>query len=120
MLKQTKLLLVTTYVNSQICNTLASYAYLRCFTEADLEPNQASKMELLAWIVNGCCQSLTIIPKSSILDVWLGSEYASASVTQIDDTELLVRGNHYPNFCDWKAILTLSSISSSWKFSVEI
>ena len=68
MLEQTKLLLVTTYVNSQICNTLTSYVYLRCFAEADSEPNQTSKMELLTRIVNGC-QSLTIAPKISILEV---------------------------------------------------
>ena len=42
-------------------------------TEVYSEPCQISKMELYAQIVNGF-QPLTIIEKSSILDVWQGSE----------------------------------------------
>ena len=41
-----------------------------------LEPRQISKMELFEKLVNGF-QLLTIFIKSSILDVWQGSEYAS-------------------------------------------
>ena len=39
------------------------------------EPSQTSKMELFSKIVNGG-KLLAIFPKSSILDVWQGSEYA--------------------------------------------
>ena len=45
--------------------------------EAYSEPRQTSKMELLANIVYGLEQSLTVFEKSSIPDVWMGSEYAS-------------------------------------------
>ena len=48
------------------------------------EPRQTSKMKLCAKIVHGF-RPLTIIVKSSILDVWLGSEYAS-----VDRKPLLV------------------------------
>ena len=40
-------------------------------------PSRASNMELLAKIVNGW-KPFTVFAKSSILDVWLGSEYTSA------------------------------------------
>ena len=45
--------------------------------EAYSEPCQTSKMALLAKIV-GVFQPLTVFVKSFILDVWQGSEYASA------------------------------------------
>ena len=41
------------------------------------EPSQTSEMEIFAITVNHF-KPLTIFGKSSILDVWLGSEYASA------------------------------------------
>ena len=41
--------------------------------EAYSEPSGTSKMEVFAKIVNSC-QPLIIFAKSSILDVWLGSE----------------------------------------------
>ena len=46
--------------------------------EAYSEPSWTSKMALFAKIFNSW-KSLTIYAKSSILDVWLSSEYASAS-----------------------------------------
>ena len=47
--------------------------------ELYLTPYHISTMELFAKIVNGL-QSLTTSSKSSILDVWQASEYASAVV----------------------------------------
>ena len=44
--------------------------------ETHFESIQTSKMELFAVIVHGF-QPLTIFARSFILDVWLGSEYAS-------------------------------------------
>ena len=44
--------------------------------EAYLKPCQESKMKAFLKIVN-VFQSLTIFAKSSILDVWQGSEYVS-------------------------------------------
>ena len=41
------------------------------------EPSQTSKMKLFVQIVNGL-QPLTIFAKSSILDIWVGTEYATA------------------------------------------
>ena len=49
-------------------------------TEAYSEPSRTSKMELFAKIVNSRTP-LIIFTKSSILDVWLGSEYASFKTT---------------------------------------
>ena len=46
------------------------------FTKADSEPSQTSKMELVAEIIN-CFKPLTIFAETFILDVLLGSEYAS-------------------------------------------
>ena len=45
--------------------------------EAHLEPCQISKMEFLARIVSGFQPLLATLAKSSTLDVWQGSEYAS-------------------------------------------
>ena len=45
--------------------------------EAPSEPNQTSKMESFAMIINDF-QPLTIFPKHSNLDTWHGFEYASA------------------------------------------
>ena len=45
--------------------------------EAYWEPSQSSKKEFFAEIFNGW-KPLTIVAKSSILDVWQVSEYASA------------------------------------------
>ena len=47
-------------------------------SEAYSEPSQTSKIELFEKVVNGF-QPLTIFEKSSILDVWQGSEYASGN-----------------------------------------
>ena len=44
-------------------------------TEAYSEPSQTSEMELFAEIDNSI-RPLTIFAKSSILNIWLGSEYA--------------------------------------------
>ena len=48
-------------------------------TEAYSEPSQLSEMKVSAKIVNGL-KKLNISAKSSILDVWLGSESASVKV----------------------------------------
>ena len=53
-------------------------------SEAYSEPCLRSKMELFAKIVNSF-QPVTIFAKSSILDIWLGSEY-----TKFMNTILLV------------------------------
>ena len=47
------------------------------FSEAYSEPRQTSKIEHFAKIVYGF-EPLTFLSESSILDVWLGSECASA------------------------------------------
>ena len=47
------------------------------FTEVYSEPSQTSKMEFFAKLGESF-QSLTTFAKSSILDICLGSEYASA------------------------------------------
>ena len=44
--------------------------------EAYSEPSRTSTMELFMKIVNGL-NPWTIFPKSSILDIWRGSEYAT-------------------------------------------
>ena len=49
-----------------------------CFTEAS-ELRQTSKMELFPKIVNGF-QLLTVFAKSPVLDVWLGSKFASVLI----------------------------------------
>ena len=46
-------------------------------TEEYWEPSQTSKMKLFVKTVNGL-QPLTNFAKSSILDIWLGIEYATA------------------------------------------
>ena len=46
-------------------------------TEEYWEPSQTSKMKLFVKIVKGL-QPLTNFAKSSILDIWLGTEYATA------------------------------------------
>ena len=43
--------------------------------EAYSQPSQTSKMEVFTKIVNGF-QPFTVFIKSSILDIWLGYEYA--------------------------------------------
>ena len=48
------------------------------------EPSLISKMDLLAKTVKGF-QLLTIFTKSSILDVWLSSEYASDNLVVKQD-----------------------------------
>ena len=45
-------------------------------SDAHSEPSEASKMEVFAKIVSNW-KPLTVFIKSSMLDVWLGSEYAS-------------------------------------------
>ena len=49
------------------------------YGEAYWEPCYTSKMELFSEIVNGF-QPLTISTKSSVLDVWQGSEYVSGNI----------------------------------------
>ena len=51
------------------------------------EPWYTSKMELLVKIVNSF-QPLPISPKSSILDIWQGSEYASILWAGLIDVQL--------------------------------
>ena len=46
------------------------------YVEVNSEPSQTSNMDLFAKIINGW-KTLTIFAKRSILDIWLGSEYAS-------------------------------------------
>ena len=53
------------------------FIFMVYWTEAYSEPCQTSKMDLFAKIFDEWKQ-LTIFEKSSILDVWSGSEYASA------------------------------------------
>ena len=48
-------------------------------SEAYLERNQASDMELFEKIASGF-KSFLIFAKSSILDIWQSPEYASASI----------------------------------------
>ena len=64
----------STIVVWQVSNNNSHY---RCCSESYSEPIQTSKMELFGKIVNGF-SPLTIFAKSYILDVWLGSENASA------------------------------------------
>ena len=52
---------------------------LLLYWDACSEHSQTSKIELFSKIVNGF-PPLTILTKSSILDVWLGSGYASESL----------------------------------------
>ena len=49
-------------------------------SETYSEASQAPKMELFAKILEGF-QPLTVFEKNSVLDVWLGSEYASEYTT---------------------------------------
>ena len=56
------------------------------FTEAYLGPNWTCAMELFA--IADDLQLLTIFAKSSLVDVWLGSKYASGSL----DTPILRSG----------------------------
>ena len=60
-------------------NTIANFfVYERLkIPEAYSEPSRTPKMELFGKMVNSW-KSLTVSPKSSILDVWLGSEYVYA------------------------------------------
>ena len=53
--------------------------------EAHSEPSQTSKMKFFAKIATGF-QLLTIFAKIFILDVWLGSEYASKYPFQFDNS----------------------------------
>ena len=48
-------------------------------SEVYLEPSQTSNMELLKKIANGF-KPFLIFPNSSILDIWLSTEYASVSI----------------------------------------
>ena len=48
------------------------------YTKASLGPRQTSKMKVFEKIVDGF-QLITIFAKSSILDIWQGSEYASVT-----------------------------------------
>ena len=66
----------TLVVNGLTCATNKCKKHSWLIAETYSEPSQISKMNVLAKIVNGF-QSLLIFPKSSILDVWLGSEYVS-------------------------------------------
>ena len=50
-------------------------AYMRGKPETYSQPSQTSKMEVFIKIVNGF-QPFTVFIKSSILDIWLGYEYA--------------------------------------------
>ena len=52
--------------------------------EAYSEPSQTSKMELCVKLVNSL-QPLTLFLKNSILDVWLGCEYASIRCAENGD-----------------------------------
>ena len=47
-----------------------------CGWEVHPEPTQTSKIEFFAKVIN-TWKSLTVCSKSSILDIWLGSVYAS-------------------------------------------
>ena len=55
------------------------------YAEAYAEPWQAFKMNLFAKIVNGW-KPLTFFAKSSNLDVWQGSEYASC-IDELESTD---------------------------------
>ena len=71
----------------------------RSASEADLEPSQTSKMEILAHIVKSW-KLLTIFAKNSILDIWLGFEYASICThytkqKKITNPKLLIRERPY-------------------------
>ena len=62
-------------------------------SEAYSEPCQKSKMEFFAKIINGF-YPLIILAECSVLDVWQGPEYASASTSSqktalLDDKYLL-------------------------------
>ena len=60
---------------------LLQYFYLKKVNQVKgaLELSQTPKVKLFAKIVN-CRKPSTIFAKSSILDVWLGSEYPTANV----------------------------------------
>ena len=63
---------------------------LGLFTEVCLKSIQRSKMELFAEIVNGF-KSLTLFAKNSIVDVWLGSKYASEMTLSRDSINQMLK-----------------------------
>ena len=75
-------------------------------SETFSEPSQTSKTELFAKIINNW-KPLTIFTKSSILDVRLGSEYAS-ELNWLNWISLSILGNRY------LSSYTLLILSSTW------
>ena len=63
---------------------------LGLFTEVCLKSIQRSKIELFAEIVNSF-KSLTLFAKNSIVDVWLGSKYASEMTLSRDSVNQMLK-----------------------------
>ena len=75
-------------------------------SEAHSESSRTSKMDLFAKIVNGV-QPLTIFAKRSILDVQLGSEYASEINFEFLGMWLLIKKGNKPQSKCWYLFLFL-------------
>ena len=82
----------------------------RSASEAHLEPSQTSKMEILAHIVKSW-KLLTIFAKNSILDIWLGFEYASICTHYTKQKK-----NHKPKVAYQRQATLFHSISSEGLF----
>ena len=85
----------STLINSPLCS--AYKALKNLVPEAHSIPRQTSKMELFSKIFNSW-NSLTIFAKSSILDVWLVFEYASAYCYQKQLPEVFFQQRCSKNF----------------------
>ena len=88
---KSSLLLYTNYDVTCLTEDLKILLKFKIFnTETYSEPSRISQMELFAKIVNGF-QPLTIFARSSILDVRLGFEYASAEANIFRNIDIWTR-----------------------------